>query len=256
MKETTDTHTIDTRFPQLHIALPAWIEHVVPAADYVYRSDEEKMRLVLALATENTRRGGGGPFGAAVFDAEHNLLIAPGVNMVIPSRWSSAHAEVVAFAIAQQRMETHDLGGPGMPPCELFTSTEPCAMCLGATIWTGVRRLVCSARDEDAREIGFDEGPKPNRWPRELKERGIEVKRDLLREEGRRVLRTYKDGGGAIYNARQGTHDPEEENRRNSPAKGTEVVRDTRGNRGTKDRRSTFSLHGAENGLIIAQRND
>ena len=77
-------------------------------------------------------------------------------------------------------------------------------MCLGATLWTGVRRLVCSARDEDAREIGFDEGPKPDRWPQQLAARGIAVRRDLLRDEGRRVLLAYRDMGGAIYNARQG----------------------------------------------------
>ncbi len=203
MRETTHTDTTDPRFPELAIALPDWVCDLIPPEGHVYRTDEEKMRLVLTLAEENTRRNGGGPFGAAVFDADRNLLIAPGINMVVPSRWSGAHAEIVAFAVAQQRMGTHDLGGDGMPRCELFTSTEPCSMCLGATLWTGVRRLVCSARDEDAREIGFDEGPKPERWPHELADRGIAVRRDLLRDEGRRVLLAYRETGGAIYNARQ-----------------------------------------------------
>jgi hypothetical protein len=61
---------------------------------------------------------------------------------------------------------------------------------------------VCGARDADAREIGFDEGPKPPDWIAALEERGIAVVRDVLREEARSVLSLYRDSGGALYNAR------------------------------------------------------
>lgn len=194
----------ERRFPPLHVELPSWVEEVLPPEDHVYTSDEEKMRLALTLARENVRRDTGGPFGAAIFDATSNTLIAPGVNVVVPAHWSGGHAEMVAFAVAQQRLGIHDLGAPGMHACEIFSSTEPCAMCLGATAWTGVRRLVCSARGEDAEAIGFDEGPKAPNWVGALEERGIAVLRDLLRAEGQEVLREYVDAGGVLYNGRAG----------------------------------------------------
>jgi tRNA(Arg) A34 adenosine deaminase TadA len=77
-------------------------------------------------------------------------------------------------------------------------------MCLGATPWSGVRHLVCAARDEDAERVGFDEGAKPAGWVPALERRGITVERDVLREEAASVLREYAESGGEIYNARQG----------------------------------------------------
>jgi tRNA(Arg) A34 adenosine deaminase TadA len=109
---------------------------------------------------------------------------------------------MVALAIAQQVSQTHDLGGPGCAPHELVTSCEPCSMCFGATPWSGVKRLVCAANEQDARDIGFDEGPKPTDWVAALEARGIEVVQGVLREEAVAVLRDYAVGGGAIYNGR------------------------------------------------------
>ena len=77
-------------------------------------------------------------------------------------------------------------------------------MCSGATIWSGVRSLACGARDEDARAMGFDEGPKTPRWDHDFEGRGIAVTRDVLREEAAVVLRRYVETGGEIYNARRG----------------------------------------------------
>lgn len=190
------------RFPNLQVSLPAWVTEFIPADDHRYPDDESKMRLVLDLARENVRRNQGGPFGAAVFDGDSGRLIAPGVNLVVATKWSGAHAEMVAIGVAQQRLGTFDLGADGMPRMELVTSTEPCSMCLGATLWTGVRRLVCGARGEDAEAIGFDEGPKPVAWVTELERRGIAVTRDVLRDEGRAVLDAYRDAAGIIYNSR------------------------------------------------------
>ncbi len=192
-----------TTFPDLHFRLPDWVGSVLPPLAHVFSNDEEKMRLAVMLAKENVRQDTGGPFGAAIFNRDSGRLIAPGVNIVIPAHWSGGHAEMVAFALAQQRFGTHDLGGGDMPFCELFTSTEPCAMCLGATPWSGVRRLVCGARDEDARGVGFDEGPKISDWMGALEERGIQVTRDVLREEAAGVLSYYAGQGKPIYNARQ-----------------------------------------------------
>jgi tRNA(Arg) A34 adenosine deaminase TadA len=188
--------------PEIRLRLPGWVRSCLTAPGHVYGSVEERMRLAVALSRENMARGTGGPFGAAVFDMDTGRLVAPGVNLVLSSRWCGAHAEMVAFAVAQRALGTHDLGGPGMPACELVTSTEPCAMCVGAATWSGVRRIVCGARDEDAREIGFDEGAKMERWAEALRGRGIEVVRDVLREEARAVLEAYEASGGIIYNGR------------------------------------------------------
>ena len=74
-------------------------------------------------------------------------------------------------------------------------------MCMGVTVWSGVSRLVCAGRGEDAREIGFDEGPKHPDWVAELERRGIAVERDLERSSSVDVLRHYLATGGDIYNA-------------------------------------------------------
>jgi tRNA(Arg) A34 adenosine deaminase TadA len=149
------------------------------------------------------RRGTGGPFGAAIFERETGRLLAPGVNLVVGSGCSAFHAEMVAIMVAQKSLGTFDLGGKGLPPYELVASTEPCAMCLGATPWSGVRHLVCGARDEDARAVGFDEGAKMVEWVGSLEDRGISVELGVLREEAVAVLQEYAALGGEIYNSRQ-----------------------------------------------------
>jgi tRNA(Arg) A34 adenosine deaminase TadA len=191
-------------FPTVTLKLPDWVEELVPDPDMYYPTEEDRMRLVVELSRWNVERGTGGPFGAAIFERETGRLRAPGMNLVVPSSCSVAHAEMVAIMVAQRVVGDFDLGGEGKPAYELYASTEPCAMCFGATPWSGVRRLVCGARDEDARAVGFDEGAKLPEWPAALEERGISVKRDVLREQAAAVLRHYAESGGDIYNARQG----------------------------------------------------
>jgi tRNA(Arg) A34 adenosine deaminase TadA len=186
------------------LELPAWIEPFLARQGRAFDSGEARMRLAIDLAQQNIEHKTGGPFGAAVFEIDSGRLVGVGVNLVEASSCSIAHAEMVAIATAQQAVGSYDLGGAGRPACELATSTEPCAMCLGAIPWSGVRRVLCGARGEDACEIGFDEGAKPADWPGELRKRGIEVVRDLLREEAQVVLRRYARTGGTIYNARAG----------------------------------------------------
>jgi tRNA(Arg) A34 adenosine deaminase TadA len=119
---------------------------------------------------------------------------------VVPWRCSIAHAEIVAIVLAQQHFGTHDLGRSDLPRLELVTSVEPCAMCLGAIPWSGIGRLICGAREEDARAIGFDEGDKPADRIEGLRRRGIVVTENVLRDEAAAVLRDYVQAGGAIYN--------------------------------------------------------
>jgi tRNA(Arg) A34 adenosine deaminase TadA len=191
-------------FPQVTLELPRWVEELLPDPERTYPTEEDRMRLVVELSRLNVERGTGGPFGAAIFERETGRLLAPGMNLVVPSNCSVAHAEMVAIMIAQQVVGDFDLGSEGKPAYELYASTEPCAMCFGATPWSGVRGLLCGARDEDARAVGFDEGAKLPDWITALEERGISVKRDVLREDAARVLRDYANIGGELYNARQG----------------------------------------------------
>ncbi len=186
------------------LRLPAWVEESLAEEGRTYPAAEDRMRLVVGLARENVRRGTGGPFGAGIFERETGTLLAPGVNLVVGSCCSVFHAEMVAIMIAQKILGNFDLGDARAPAYELVTSTEPCAMCLGATPWSGVRGLLCGARDEDASAVGFDEGSKPSEWVSALEGRGIAVTRDVLREEAAGVLREYAASGGEIYNSRQG----------------------------------------------------
>ena len=111
---------------------------------------------------------------AGIFDTKDGRLIALGVNQVEKSNCSIVHAEVLAIVLAQKIVGNYDLGAKAETSYELVTSTEPCVMCLGAICWSGIKQVVCGARDEDARAIGFDEGPKPKDWVSSLEQRGTE----------------------------------------------------------------------------------
>jgi tRNA(Arg) A34 adenosine deaminase TadA len=131
-------------------------------------------------------------------------VVGVGVNLVEASNCSMAHAEMIALALAQQAVGRYDLSAAG-GVYELATSTEPCAMCLGAIPWSGLSRVICGSHGEDAAAIGFDEGAKPPDWIGELRSRGIEVVRDVCRAEAQAVLQQYVKAGGRIYNAGQGS---------------------------------------------------
>lgn len=160
------------------------------------------MQFVVELAGMNMANGTGGPFGAAVFETGSGRLVAIGMNLVVSTNCSLAHAETVALANAQHSVGNFDLGAEGLPEHELVASSEPCAMCYGAIPWSGIRRLLCGARAGDAEAIGFDEGPKPKTWMAALQQRGITVVRDLCRGEAVSVLQQYKKSGGLIYTPR------------------------------------------------------
>ena len=182
-------------------ALPEWVASFV-AQRAECSTPEEKMAFVVSLSEANVAQGTGGPFAAAIFDSDTHELIAPGINIVVPAHCSVLHAEMVAIMMAQHRLGTHDLGAEGTPRCELVSSTEPCAMCMGAIPWSGVRRLICGASGEDACAIGMDEGAKPANWVQELAHRGIEVLPNVMRDTAAAVLRQYAAAGGPIYNGR------------------------------------------------------
>jgi len=188
----------------LNIRMPAWMTEQINRCDVHYASLEERMDLAISLAKNNIEHGTGGPFGAAIFDMETHQLVAAGVNLVVSSHSSIAHAEMIAISMAQQHLGSFDLADLNQQPerrFELVTSCEPCAMCFGAIPWSGIKHLVCGARDEDARAIGFDEGPKMDDWRQALEQRGISVETDVCRQGAIDVLQHYASHGGAIYNA-------------------------------------------------------
>jgi tRNA(Arg) A34 adenosine deaminase TadA len=183
--------------------LPSWAIRVSRRQKSPIAATTDRMRFVIQLALTNVVSRTGGPFGAAVFEARTGRLIAIGVNVVEPTNCSLAHGEIVALANAHRTLRHFDLGATGMPKLELVTSCEPCAMCYGAIIWSGVRKVVCAARGADALAVGFDEAPKPKNWVAALETRGISVVRDLCRAEANVVFQQYQQTGGRIYNARR-----------------------------------------------------
>lgn len=182
----------------LRIALPEWVEGIVDWSAR-YPSDEERMRLVVELARQNVLRSTGGPFGAGVFESEGGRVVAVGVNCVERLNNAVLHAETFAIMLAQARLGTWALRGANGESYSLVTSCEPCAMCLGATLWSGVRSVVCGATREDATAVGFDEGPVfPESWAY-LERRGIRATHGVLSAEAAAVLELYRARGGAIY---------------------------------------------------------
>jgi tRNA(Arg) A34 adenosine deaminase TadA len=185
--------------PVVHVEYPYWVNSVVDW-DEAYPTDEERMRLAIAVARANVERATGGPFGAAIFESSSGRLVSVGMNSVVRLHNCTLHGEMMAFMMAQARVGSFTLNAPNLPAHELFTSCEPCAMCLGATLWSGVQRLVYGATREDASQLDFDEGPVFPESYRYLEERRIRIVRNVLRDEARAVLEMYRAKGGTIYN--------------------------------------------------------
>lgn len=189
---------------KVEINLPEWLEQAVselPALPTM----ESRMAAMIEFSRTNFQRDTGGPFAAGVFDVQSGQAIAIGVNRVVPTHCSSAHAEIVALSLAQQAVGQFDLGGPGLPRYELVVNWRPCAMCFGAVFWSGIRSLVIAGADHQLEEItGFDEGPIHPQWREQLEARGISLVEDVLKEEACGVFREFRDAGKLVYNGRQG----------------------------------------------------
>ena len=189
-------------YAQVHLTLPAWVHEAVDTSR-TYADDDAKVALAVELSRRNVEADSGGPFGAAVFGPD-DRLIAVGVNRVLPHTCSLAHAETMAYMLAQQRTQrarlNEDGDGQRTGTITLATSSQPCCQCYGATMWAGIDRLLIGARSEDVEALTeFDEGPLPSDWVGELERRGIAVVRDLCRDDARAVLRAYGERGGERY---------------------------------------------------------
>ena len=109
----------------------------------------EYMKLAKEMAENGINNNEGGPFGAVITDKEGNI-IAKGNNQVLKNNDPTAHAEVVAIRNACKALNTYDLS-----ECILYTSCEPCPMCLSAIIWSNIKEIYYACTKKDAAEIGF-----------------------------------------------------------------------------------------------------
>ena len=189
----------DPNRPIVHVEYPDWVDDVVDW-NRVYASDEDRMRLAIAVSRTNVERGTGGPFGAAIFERQSGRVVSVGMNSVVRYNNCVLHGEIMAFMMANQAVESFTLKSANLPAHEMHTSCEPCAMCLGAALWSGVQRLVCGAARDDASILSFEEGPVFPESYRYLEARGIEIVRNVLRDEARSVLELYRQNSGQIYN--------------------------------------------------------
>ena len=149
------------------------------------------MELAKRNAEEGINRGEGGPFGAVIIDKEGHI-ISNGNNQVIKNNDPTAHAEIVAIREACKKLNTYDLSD-----YILYTSCEPCPMCLSAIIWANIKEVYYGCTKEDAGEIGFRDDMiydylKGNNFNL------IDLKK-MDREECLEVFKKYKETGGVIY---------------------------------------------------------
>jgi tRNA(Arg) A34 adenosine deaminase TadA len=126
------------------------------------------MRQAIALATENVTSGRGGPFGAVI--VKDGVVIATGANKVTAANDPTAHAEIMAIRAACQGLGTFSLEG-----CELYTSCEPCPMCLAATYWARCKTIYYGCVAAEAAKAGFDDAFLYEEMRKPLGERSLPV---------------------------------------------------------------------------------
>lgn len=186
------------------LELPAWLAEVVRAPISFNPSDAARMQWAIELAHRNVQEKTGGPFAAIIVEETSGQCVAAGVNLVVSTGLSIAHAEAMAIMLAQLRAKTFDLAGHPQQRYTLYATGQPCIMCFGILWWSGVTKLVCGARGEDVESItSFREGPLPANWPDLLSKRPavpIEVVRDVQRDAACDVLRAYVASGQPVYN--------------------------------------------------------
>ena len=112
--------------------------------------DSHWLSHAIAIATKNVTSGMGGPFGTVI--TRDGQLLAEGVNLVTTNCDPTAHAEINAIRNAAAALKTHDLSG-----CDIYSSCEPCPMCLGAILWARLDRVFYAATQQQAAAAGFDD---------------------------------------------------------------------------------------------------
>jgi guanine deaminase len=137
--------------------------------------NKEFMQLAIDTALDNIKNNEGGPFGAVI--AKDGVLIAKSPNTVTTSNDPTAHAEINAIRLACKELKTFDLSG-----CEIYSSCEPCPMCLSAIYWARISKVYYAADRFDAKKAGFDDSFIYNEISLSEKERSIYMENAMHKE--------------------------------------------------------------------------
>ncbi len=157
--------------------------------------DNSKIIKDLYIKAEKNMEKGFGPFFAAIYDEIGNL-IAESSNSVVTDNCSNHHAEINAIRIAEQKLKTYDLSQYNL---SIYITAEPCVMCMGAIMWSGIKKVFYGVSTKDVEQItGFDEGYKPD-WIKEFNKRGIYVQGEIEVELGRELLKKYVSSNYKVY---------------------------------------------------------
>ncbi len=143
------------------------------------------MARAIQLSLDNVLSGEGGPFGAVI--VKGGSVIAEGVNRVTPTNDPTAHAEVVAIRAACAKLSTFIL-----TDCEIYTSCEPCPMCLGAIYWARISRIYFGNAAVDASNIGFDDSFIYQEFAQPLPDRSIPIEQ-MMREQALAAFRAWQE---------------------------------------------------------------
>jgi guanine deaminase len=152
--------------------------------------DKVFMARAIELSVENVRSGRGGPFGAVI--VRDGVIVAEGANGVTATNDPTAHAEVLAIRAACQKLGAFELKG-----CELYTSCEPCPMCLAAAYWARIDRVYFGNSAEDAARIGFDDSTIYTELARPHGMRTIPMI-PLMRDEAAQAFRAWEQSSNKI----------------------------------------------------------
>ncbi|HZQ93378.1 MAG TPA: nucleoside deaminase [Candidatus Sulfotelmatobacter sp.] len=148
------------------------------------------MRRAIQLSLDNVQTGQGGPFGAVI--VRNSSIIAEGVNRVTASNDPTAHAEIIAIRQACAKLRVFDLAD-----CEIYTSCEPCPMCLGAIYWARLARVYFGNLASDASKIGFDDSSMYREMARPISQRSIPTI-PLMREQALAAFRAWEKAPNKI----------------------------------------------------------
>ncbi|HEY1657085.1 MAG TPA: nucleoside deaminase [Candidatus Sulfotelmatobacter sp.] len=152
--------------------------------------DNPFMVRAIQLSIDNVASGRGGPFGAVI--AKAGQTIAEAANEVTYRNDPTAHAEVMAIRDACNKLRAFDLQG-----CEIYTSCEPCPMCLGAIYWARIDRIYFASDAEDASQAGFDDSLIYQEFARDHSQRKIPMVQ-VMREQGFEAFRAWKNSPNKI----------------------------------------------------------
>ena len=158
---------------------------------------ERATKIIAGLQKDmkNFTKKGSGPFVAAIYDSKGNLIVKV-ANSVVNENCSNNHAEMNAIKAAEKKLKTYDLAPYNL---SLYVTAEPCMMCIGGIMWSGIKEVYYSVPSKDVEKItGFDEGFKPN-WFNEFKKRGIVVYGNIDVETGKQELKNYVEAGKKVY---------------------------------------------------------